>query len=228
MDNDLYFLPMLLRVFERNPSEASLRDVLERITALGARVEYADGYRQFQRFMSEIRQFAELEERKTALMDCLVLALATGALDECDEEREAALRLMAANPELCSRLSAMRRVIARADVSPMDTEVILYRDKVELRRIPVQPDRTPHVVRNVGPGDYSLLTGNGWRIWESTLSRQDVEWAAAFPQRPFQMAADTDDAQRTPSRVWRALDETIELRLCPGIETGSLEVRFHA
>jgi len=87
MDNDLYFLPMLLRVFERNPSEASLRDVLERITALGARVEYADGYRQFQRFMSEIRQFAELEERKTALMDCLVLALATGALDECDEER---------------------------------------------------------------------------------------------------------------------------------------------
>jgi hypothetical protein len=228
MDNRLYFIPILLRAIEAGTCPAALVRAFEEIRELGRREDFVEGYGQFRCFMAEVRLCADQEDERAAFLSSLAVALAVGALDEDEAAKDAAFQMMSSRPDWLSRRDAFLRELSLPDDLATCMEMVLCRGGDELLRIPAQSVHAAHEIRGISPDMYSLTLTTGWRVWESTLTEDDIEWARAFPRHPFQMAADTDKVKRVPSRTWRILDETIELRLFPGIETGVLEVLIRA
>ena len=106
MTDRLYFVPFLVRALEAGGTDAFC-EALEVIQSMGARPEYRLGYEQFQRWMGEVVEWAELDQedlhaRMTVMAETLTLELATGAFTGSEEDKEKALILIDSQPASCS------------------------------------------------------------------------------------------------------------------------------
>lgn len=104
-------------------------------------------------------------------------------------------------------------IVVERDGEPIDT--------LQCRRVPV----TKHV-KNVRPGKYVVRLSTGRVIWEEELTVQELVWEHAFPEQPLRLAADTESAVERASREARVLNGEVTIRVFPGAESGSLELKF--
>ena len=74
------------------------------------------------------------------------------------------------------------------------------------------------------PGAYTLRMAIGRILWEGSLGRQDLEWAAAHPGRPLDLAADTGDELVEPTREYSLLRGELVMKVFPGLETGTMTI----
>jgi len=102
--------------------------------------------------------------------------------------------------------------------------VLVERERKILAALP--PDRTeaPWIVEGITPGRYRLITDTGWVLWEGDISTRDVLWVEAYGRRAIEMAADTGQATRWPTREIAIANAGLTLRIYAGIETGTLEI----
>jgi len=115
-----------------------------------------------------------------------------------------------------------------SDISSIDTvypiTIALEREgQVQQTAILTNP---PSVCRFSGlvPGRYILRLSTGRVLWSDTLEKEDIEWAAAYPGRPLDLAADTDAIGASPTYEIPLLDGEIVIGIFPGLETGTLAV----
>ena len=83
----------------------------------------------------------------------------------------------------------------------------------------------PVVFEQVEPGAYSLKLSNGRVLWQGAVASTDVIWAAAFPQKKYPMAAQTERDSDDQTRSFEILDGELCIALYAGLETGRLEVK---
>ena len=86
--------------------------------------------------------------------------------------------------------------------------------------------RKTNSIGGIVPGIYQIKLITGRVIWEGELTSKELIWSAAFPEQRLELAAETVDAEKTPTREIMVWDGEIMVRIYAGIESGSIEVEL--
>jgi len=75
------------------------------------------------------------------------------------------------------------------------------------------------------PGYFEVKLNTGHILWQGNLIEKDLLWTKAFPERDFELAADTGDTDQPVTKELRLLNDELIIRVFPGIESGRLEIK---
>ena len=210
MSNELYFIPILTKMFRSDMTIAKLKAAVDSIGELGKRPEYADGYAAFKMFASAIdRQVEEIKgEQDYQRIDGL---LESHVADE---------------PQLRQALGSDYDIFF-CGVGPSaieDPVVELYRDEDLLCSLSFERGVSHRYVRTILPGRYRLALRTGMVIWQGSLLPQQLIWSRAFPAQPVRLAADSGSAK--PKPTWEITAGAVRLSTFAGLENGTLMVEL--
>jgi hypothetical protein len=62
-------------------------------------------------------------------------------------------------------------------------------------------------------------------LWEGDLSRQELLWAFAYPEKDLPMAAETELSQREPTKTLSLLNGELIIEVFAGLETGEIRLK---
>ena len=82
----------------------------------------------------------------------------------------------------------------------------------------------PAYISPVTPGKYMARFSNGRVLWEGKLTKEDLIWAFAFPEKDLAMAAETEPSQRETTKTITLLEGEIEIRVFAGLESGKIVI----
>jgi hypothetical protein len=220
MDKALYFIGIVAEALRQPDPDGALRQAFAEIETRGRQSDYAQGYRQYQHFMSAVADARENLEALTVAVRQVILALADHRLAGATAER--ALTIIGTRSEWLAELAALRAELAQSN-RPQPLTLALVRSDVVLRTITLDPVPGRWLIANVVPGEYALVLGSGRVLWEGRLRERDLIWRVAFPRRPLDLAADTGEGA-TPTLMVPLLDGTLTMRVFPGLESGRIEI----
>lgn len=220
--NDLYFIPILLRAFEKPDIAAGLKEALLDIRRLGASPEFAAGYRQFEEMVTSGLDTIE-PESSYEVMHTILFALATDTFDGPEDVTAQLREQITRNPALSTMYNRICDEIAEAaGESPLAFELV--RDHVLIRSVTLTDTSRDTRIAGIIPGQHELRLANGRVLWEGTVTPHDVLWNVAFPGENFAMAAETGDEDQKITRVETLLDGELTLSFHPGLESGVLVI----
>ena len=104
-------------------------------------------------------------------------------------------------------------------------DLYILKEGEPLATIPVLSDKSPINVANVSPGFYVIELSTGRRLWEGSLTKEDLLWTHAYLDSDIKMAADTEDEETDPIRVIELLGGDVIIQIFPGLESGTLQVK---
>ena len=106
-------------------------------------------------------------------------------------------------------------------------ECDLVRDSEAVATVRLTPGGHRAVVAQVTPGHYCLVQRTGRVLWEGQIRDSDLYWGLAWPGRPLELAAATDDTAAPVSLTEVIMGGEIKLSVYPGLESGmiGLELR---
>ncbi len=228
MSKYLYFIPIIFQALKQPNRKEALRQVFEKIEKLGQEQEYREGHRQFLWFMDEVVRQKEISENRPDLLGPeiireLILELATGAFEGDQDERDAAIEMLRSRPEW---FNEYERLIAdfEAPIEQIRTKIIVEKDGRHFGEIALEQIPGSGSIGKIVPGEYEIKLETGWMLWEGDLTEEDLLWTKAFPGRALDLAADTGETKKRPSREESLLGGEIIVRVFPGIESGKIEI----
>lgn len=226
MCEGLYFIPILAKALQQPDRKAALSDAFREISKRAARQQYAEGFKNFQLFM-----VAACSHHKTVEIDHvreLIVELVTETLEGTEEERRLLLKTIDSHPEWKAEYGAICEELIDEDLGQSSFPVIQVLGDTGLAgEVRFEKPAGCESIDGISPGDYSLiLANNGWVIWAGRLTAKDLVWAEAYGAKDLDLAAETGDTHRRPTREIVLLDGDVILRTFPGIESGSIEVEL--
>lgn len=199
---------------------------------MGRRVEYRRGFEQFQQFMAAARgnetTGGSIEAETVALVRRLILELATETFEGNPQERQMALELIRSRQQWQEEHERLSAEMKDALGEVAELEFVLKRDNTVLEPIRISGKAGVACVSGLEPGVYSLFFETGRPIWQRELSESHLLWAAAYPNEPLELAADTDAASNRPTLEERVLDGEVTIRVFAGFECGQLEIELRS
>jgi len=230
MNHNLYFIPILMKALDSSDVERALRQAFRTIRRLGRLPGYKDGYEQFHLFMKEAARACAAKDQElraaAALVDSLIIAIATDTFPGTDQDKAALLERIRSRPDWQAKFEHIRSDIQPELNTLPPIEITVSRDGVEIEVIAFTHVGETHRVQRIMPGRYVLSLSTGRVLWRGDLGTQDVEWGAAFPEYPVDLAADSDGARGLFTCSFELLSGAITLRIYPGIEAGTLEISW--
>jgi len=229
MNDLLYFMPMIAKALQQAAPAAALRTVMEEIIRLGRQPQYARGYRQFLRFMDEIRSHRASQRPgdNSVIPDVLaelfverVANTPKSALDALPVREESGLSQW--QEEYQQLAAALRDAMQRPPVS----EILIKKEDVLVATCSLERGGSTGAVSGITPGDYCLVLETGRVLWEGHLDEQDLLWSKAFPAQPLKMAADTGESVHQPTQQINLLEGALIMRCYAGLEAGWLEMEL--
>ncbi len=110
--------------------------------------------------------------------------------------------------------------------SPLaNLEIILERNEESMDSIPLKKLPVVKRIAHVKPGYFEVKLNTGHILWQGNFIEKDLLWTKAFPERDFELAADTGDANQSVTKELRLLNDELIIRVFPGIESGRLEIK---
>lgn len=103
-------------------------------------------------------------------------------------------------------------------------DLLIFKDADLIATIPLASPHVEYGINNVSPAFYSFELSSGRLLWEGPLSKTDLLWAFASPDKDIKLAADTDGTQPKPTRELILLNGEMIIRIFPGIEAGSIRI----
>lgn len=199
MANRLYFIKLLDEALSKPDPRAALDRAISRITDLGRRPEYRQGYQQYLWFMDLVRSELGISHSQ---MDA---GLQIGSDDQ---------------------LMDFKALVDDFEPEERLPGIIIECDGGRLAALALDSGEPVGVVDSAQPGDYSIDLDTGRRLWQGQLSKQDLIWREAFPDEPLLLAADTDQEPPPASREIELLPDELRLRIVPGRRYGRLEIIY--
>ncbi len=231
MHHDYYFINVFLDAHDAADQEHAFRQAFQTIQDLGRQPAYRRGFRNYQRFMEEVRhhigRHAATDPRTVSLLvDELIIALATNTLPGTEQEKAALRERILSRPDWRAKFKRIcSDITANADAS-VSINIAVIRDRSEIAVVTFERRGEFHRVRGITPGHYVLRLSTGRVLWRGDLGVQDVEWGAAFPERAVDLAADTECVRGVSTRAFDLLEGELTVRILPGIEAGTMEISW--
>jgi hypothetical protein len=230
MPKDMYFLKIIADVLSQPNPKETIRKAFNKITLIGRQPEYQQGFLQFQQFMSEVDKNWETlstkpEDMVLGVVRELALQLAAGIFEGSRQEEQAIRDLIMSNPRWRDEFERLCLEASKSEAPLENLEIILERnqkcmDSISLEKIPAAKR-----VAHVKPGHFIVKLNTGRILWQGNLAEKDLLWAKAFPERDFELAADTGDADQPATKELRLLNDELIIRVFPGLESGRLEIK---
>jgi hypothetical protein len=109
---------------------------------------------------------------------------------------------------------------------PPPLRILIQHNEKTIVETPLR--KLPVTVRLVDayPGFYRIGLSTGWVLWEGPVTEKDLMWSRAFPGMPLRLAAATEAEDSHASREFCLLDDEVGVSILPGLESGSIELRF--
>lgn len=199
MVSHLYFIKLFDEALTEPDPRAALERAIARITDLGQRPEYSQGYQQYLRFMELVRsELGIFSPGITAHMQI----------------------------ESADQIKNFKALMDGFEPNERLPRIIIERDGDRLSSLVLDSRKPVAAVDSVQPGNYSIGLDTGRRLWQGQLTEQDLIWREAFPDEPLPLAADTDDEPPPASREIELLSDELWLRIVPGRRHGRLEIIY--
>lgn len=224
MRDDLYFVPILARAVGLPDTRRALKEAFARIRSLAP--SHPRGFAQFCDFMmaaAENYQGEEDQSTEQAVVERLIIELATESFEGGGDEKRAAQELVYSNRDGKRRLEALKGELDEFSTPPV-LHLVLYQDNRPRATIQFGAAEARQTVGKITPGTYRLELGTGRVIWEEQLGRKDLIWSAAFPGKALPLAADTGRHPRSATRESTSAGGSLVIRVVPDIEAGSIQV----
>lgn len=224
MNNSLYFIPILLDAANALSSRRPLLKALAQIEELGRLPGYETGYAQYKGFMTEVRRAVETND--FASLGNTLFGSAwddSGAEQDRDYLSERELQLLA---EALEGLFSIGSEPEGAQETPEYIELQLYRDGTLVGLVTLSGPGSSAFLQSVHAGRYRLALSTGRVLWEGVLSAAELEWASAFPGQALPWAADSSGEWGPASLNLHLAGGCLSLRVFPGLESGSIHIKW--
>jgi len=229
MDNEMYFIKWITEAFKQENRETALAAALEKIKTLGSRPEYAEGYQQFQVFMSLVNNHIKKNGHKALsenIIRALMIELATDTFDGDDQQKKNMLDIIQSNPDWQNEYQTLSTQIQQLQKPFESLKISVLRNDQSVGTVSLTQQDNIQTVGHLIPGFYKLMLSTGRLLWEGALDEQDLLWAKAHAGQPFKMAADSGQAKAKPVKTIPILEGELQLNIFAGVETGSLEIKL--
>ncbi len=107
-------------------------------------------------------------------------------------------------------------------------EIMIERNSETIDSIAIEDLPVTRTIRSLTPGVFTVRLKTGRMLWEGKLTYKDLMWAAAFPERALDMAADSGETLNQTTLEIRLLDGEIILRIFPEIESGRMDIEIRS
>jgi hypothetical protein len=227
-NHKLYFIPIIARAIESTNQKRAMIEAFDKIVEFGEKREYKEGYRQFSEFIKATFMVTDEEDdQKIELIKIairrLIYDLVTDTFEGDEKQKEALVAAFKNNPQWNNEFNRIENEAQPflAPEMPIEIELLIGENLVESFLI----SNIPTTISSIFPGNYVIRFSNGRFIWEGEISREDVIWTYAFPQKDFPMAAKTETLQQEPTRKISLLDGELVIHVFAGLESGRLLIK---
>ena len=225
----LYFIPIIAHALNSENPRQALKEAFDEIKALGTRSEFQEGFQQFLNFVQETVKFSgtEPDQQIPLLQEAiyrLIYDLATGRFEDDEDQKKVLLQTIKSNPEWESEYDRIKTE-ARAFLPP-DTsmEIELLVDKELIGSFPMSAGT--NYISSIQSGSYEIRFSNGRIIWEGNLTREDLIWSQAFPEKSLPMAAESEFVEQRPTKAISLLNGELSLYVYAGLESGEIKIEI--
>ena len=223
----LYFIPLLLRALKSDHPKQAMKEAFDEIWALGSKPGYENGYRQFQAFVKTAFEPSEpdaplvLHRIREAIYQ-LMYALATDKFEGSEEQKELLISEFIKDPEWGPEYIKTKEEFK--DLTDLESQLSfeILKDDQSFGSYPIGD--APLNIKGLSPGVYTIRFSNGRVLWEGRITRKDVLWTYAFPDKELPMAAQTEPLEKRPTRTISLLDGEFVVRIFPGLESAMISI----
>ena len=223
----LYFISILSRALRSDQPEQAMKEAFDEISILGLKPGYGNGYSQFQKFVKEAFEPSEPDSplvlnRIREAIYRLMYALATDTFEGSEEQKKLLISEFEKDPEWSSEyLKIQEEFQDSTDLeSPLSFEIL--KDDQSFGSYPIGDSLLK--IRGISIGVYTIRLSNGRVLWEDRLTREDVLWTYAFPDKELPMAAETEPLEKTPARTISLLEGEFVMKIIPGLESAMISI----
>lgn len=224
MNPGLYFVPILAKAVAQPNTKKSLEEAFTEIQRLRYRKNYAEGFHNFCRFMSESyrrRQLLNEQVIRTA-----ILQWADGKGPQVYDWEEPVPMEKDQLLSFRREYETLRQEFSRSTRETRAPIVLVLCEGRELMHVRFPKRPTRQNVDGIAPGYYTLKLDCGLVLWEGKFHSRDLIWTQAYRGKNLKLAAETSDIRRQPVREIRIPEAAVILRTFAGVETGSLEIEL--
>ena len=225
----LYFIPIIAQALESGDPKKAMQEAFNKIQALGTQPEYKEGFRQFLELVktavkpSDEDSEEKIQQIKNATYS-LIYDLATDTFEGDEAQKEALINALEGHPQWKAEYERIKNEAQDFLAPETEIEIEVLRENQIIGSFLISTD--PSSLGSISPGRYTVRFSNGRVLWEGDVSREDVLWTFAYPEKDLPMAAETEPSQREPTRTISLLDGELLMHIFAGLETG--ELRFES
>ncbi len=222
-DKNLFFIPILAKAYNDPDKSFGFEQAINEIILLGEKSEYQKGFGHFQQFVLSGLQnltsdIEDLESIRSAVIDKILVSIISDTLEGSKEIKNNFLKRIKADKTLSERFEKLKRQFG----FEQEFKIEVYFNNNILETISVKDGSA--YLSGIMPGRYILKLSNGRTIWESEILENDLIWQKAFPDQDYQMAAATEDEDKSITRIMDIFDGEITIKLHAGLESGGLSL----
>jgi hypothetical protein len=225
-NRNLYFIPIIARALESEDPKQAMEAAFDEIHEIGKQPEYKEGFRQFEEFVkiALLSSYEDPEERIQQMRETihrLIHDLATGVFDDDEKQKKTLEAALRSHPEWHAEYMRIREESQPflTPEAPINVEVLKGDEIIGSFPIPAAPSS----IVSISPGTYTVQLSNGRVLWEGELTREDVIWTYAFPQKDLPMAAKTEAPEQESTKTIQLLNGELIMEVFAGLETGTFK-----
>ena len=225
----MYFISMLTDALRQPNPKHKISETLAKIEELGQNPNYRQGSFQFQRFMTEVRKHWESGYSKPSdispyILRDMALRLATGILEDEQNNAQTIVNLIKTQLRLRRDFNKLRLEASKSEADDQIKKIVVEQDGNHFYSLQFKLKPVTGRIKRVKPGRYVVRFNTGRIIWQGDLTKRELVWYKAFPERELELAADTGDAPQITSKEITLFDNEIIIKVIPGIESGYIEI----
>lgn len=219
MNDDLYFISLLIQAMESPNVRESLRKAFRKITIHAQEPRFSRSYTQFLAFMEAVKIAIDCE---TPEKDQSVLENEGQVSTAIEPDNETILNILEEFPELQPLWAMMEEDNKEISLEDIPLELILHSPGAAPITLCLAHPYHPIRVEPILPGTHELTLASGRMLWKDNLTEADLLWSYVKPDKPMRLAAGISD--ETVTRQTCVFDGNIIIRVCAGRTFGRLEI----
>lgn len=229
MNNELYFIPILIKAFRHRDLREALPRALERIRELGRDPAHSVGYEQFLEFMRLVEGRTETSgttrlSLTEAAAQRIAIELASGEFEDDERLKKAARDFIFAFPSARILYRRVLHELERDDAIPGDVMIRIEKDGLPLGEAVLSSGRSKIAIPRLSTGAYVLKLATGRVLWEGSLEAKHLAWPQAHPGEPLELAAATEEDVARSTLEASLLGGEMSIRVFAGMRYGRMEI----
>jgi hypothetical protein len=221
----LYFIPIIAKAMSSNDPEPAMTAAFEEIIKLGELPEYKEGLLQFQAFVRQSLDFPKeaTDWKSRVIRDAIYRILydfATDTFSGDESSKKTITEAIKGHSKWRLEFEKIKEEVQcfRHPDAPITVEVL--KDNHVINSFSVTAE--PFSIHSINPGQYTVRLCNGRVLWEGYISKEDIIWSYACPQKDLPMAAKTDEHRQMPAKTVSLLNSELIMQVYAGLESGRI------